>query len=538
MTRFFVRVLFLAAILAMAIIVIPAGAAGDVLNASSDHHQPGINFSETVPRSPDPGIPTGDVTVIPLCPAGAPFDASLYPQDTPQSDPIVFQCYWDGTGRVFISGNQSLVTGVYADDGFNVTVQPSGASFDAPVHTATQHPVIELTSGMTPGLNSFTLVVQNWNGLSMSYGQLPGWGWQTPSIVQVVDKPVGDITVVPLCLAGTPFDATRYPQNLPQSDPMVFPCSWDGTGRVYISGNHSAVTGVYADDGYTVTIQPSGASFDAPDHTASRHPVVELTSGMTPGLNTFTIVVRNWKGLSMSYGQLLGSGWQTPFIVKETDTTAPSLVMDSVGIFRPTTHTFSLKNGSLTTTIDWGTGTDLPLTGDWNADGIDDVGVFRPSTHRFLLKNGSETPAISWGTGTDLPVAGDWNGDSLAEVGVFRPSIHKFVLKNGTERTVINFGLGTDVPVTGDWNGDGLDDVGVFRPSIHKFVLKNGTERTVVNFALGTDVPVAGDWNGDGLDDVGVFRPSTHRFLLKNGSATIVINWGKGTDLPVAGTWS
>jgi hypothetical protein len=321
MKRFMARVLFLACILTIATIVFPAGAAGNVTNNGTGYHDPGLFFAETGQLSSGDALPVGDYTVIPLCQAGIPFDSTKYAQDTPQSDPMVFQCYWDGTGHVYISGNQSSVTGIYADDGYTVTVQPSGATFDAPVHMGTQHPVVELTSGMTPGLNTFTLVVQNWNGLSMSYGSISGFGVdQTPYIVQVIDKPVAEVTVVPLCLAGTPFDAAKYPQDTPQSDPMIFQCYWDGTGQVYISGNHSAVTGVYADDGFTVTVQPSGATFDAPVHMGTQHPVVELTSGMTPGLNTFTLVVQNWMGLSMSYGKLPGTGWQTPYIVQEIET--------------------------------------------------------------------------------------------------------------------------------------------------------------------------------------------------------------------------
>jgi hypothetical protein len=80
-----------------------------------------------------------------------------------------------------------------------------------------------------------------------------------------------------------------------------------------------------------------------------------------------------------------------------------------VGVFRPATHRFLLKNGSVNTTVSWGVSTDLPVTGDWNGDGFADVGIFRPATHRFLLKNGSVTTTINWGTDTDLPVAGRWS---------------------------------------------------------------------------------------------------------------------------------
>ena len=88
-----------------------------------------------------------------------------------------------------------------------------------------------------------------------------------------------------------------------------------------------------------------------------------------------------------------------------------------LGVYRPSVHTFYLKNGTAvswtTTAINWGTSTDLPVTGDWNGDGITDIGVYRPSAHTFYLKNGTAvswtTTAINWGTSTDLPVTGKWS---------------------------------------------------------------------------------------------------------------------------------
>jgi len=215
----------------------------------------------------------------------------------------------------------------------------------------------------------------------------------------------------------------------------------------------------------------------------------------------------------------------------------PSNSPTGVGVFRPSTHIFYLKNGTVTTAINWGISTDKPVTGDWNGDGITEVGVFRPSTHIFYWKNGTVTTAVNWGSSTDTPVTGDWNGDGKTEVGVFRNSTHLFYLKNGTVTTTVNWGLSTDLPVTGDWNADGRTEVGVFRPSTHIFYWKNGTVTTAVNWGLSTDTPVTGDWNADGRTDVGVFRNSTHLFYLKNGTVTTTVNWGLSTDLPVTGKW-
>jgi hypothetical protein len=54
----------------------------------------------------------------------------------------------------------------------------------------------------------------------------------------------------------------------------------------------------------------------------------------------------------------------------------------------------------------------MPLAGDWNGDGIDTVGFFRPSTHTFYLKNSNVAGAgytqFSAGISTDIPIAGAW----------------------------------------------------------------------------------------------------------------------------------
>lgn len=150
---------------------------------------------------------------VPLCQAGTPFDSSKYAQNAPNSDPMVFQCYWGGTGQVFISGDKTSLTGVHADDGFTIAIQPSGASFDAPEHWAHQHPVVELTSGMRPGLNTLTLVVQNWMGLSMSYGSSTGIGTdQTPYIIEV-NSPIVRVSTAQVSIAEKPFIQNETPED-------------------------------------------------------------------------------------------------------------------------------------------------------------------------------------------------------------------------------------------------------------------------------------------------------------------------------------
>jgi hypothetical protein len=62
---------------------------------------------------------------------------------------------------------------------------------------------------------------------------------------------------------------------------------------------------------------------------------------------------------------------------------------------------------------------DIPVTGDWDGDGVDEVGVFRPSTHKWFLvakDPEKEDPAVAYsfyfGEEDDIPVGGDWDGDN------------------------------------------------------------------------------------------------------------------------------
>jgi hypothetical protein len=67
--------------------------------------------------------------------------------------------------------------------------------------------------------------------------------------------------------------------------------------------------------------------------------------------------------------------------------------------------------------------------------------------------------AYKFGISADLPVSGDWNNDGITEIGVFRPSTQSFYLDasgNGAwDGTLIDraykFGISTDLPVSGKW---------------------------------------------------------------------------------------
>ena len=147
-----------------------------------------------------------------------------------------------------------------------------------------------------------------------------------------------------------------------------------------------------------------------------------------------------------------------------------------IGVFRNSTHTFYLDynaNGVWNVPpadrqYNFGLSGDLPISGDWNNDRKSEIGVFRPSTHLFYLDyNGNGVwnvpPAdrqYNFDISGDIPVTGDWNNNGISEIGIYRNSTKLFYLDyngNGVwNGSVIdrqyNFGISGDTPVSGKWS--------------------------------------------------------------------------------------
>jgi len=208
---------------------------------------------------------------------------------------------------------------------------------------------------------------------------------------------------------------------------------------------------------------------------------------------------------------------------------------------------------------------DLPIDGDWNADGRTETGVYRPGVG-FYLKwdngsswNPSTDKYLSWDNAAiDLPIAGDWNADGRTETGVYRPGVG-FYLKwdNGsswtpsTDKYLVWDNAVSDLPIAGDWNMDGRTETGVYRPGVGFYIkMDNGNNWNPSSDAYlawdnaAIDRPVAGDWNADGRSETGVYRPGVGFYLKMDNSST----WSPSTDkylawdnaagdLPIAGNF-
>jgi lysophospholipase L1-like esterase len=250
------------------------------------------------------------------------------------------------------------------------------------------------------------------------------------------------------------------------------------------------------------------------------------------------------------------------------------LCEDAIGTFRKGTWYLD-SNGNdqwdwnADTTYSFGIPTDKPVTGDWNGDGITNIGVFRDGAW-YLDSNGNgkldpgvdkEIKVHSFGNPNDIPVTGDWNGDGITNIGVFRNGAW-YLDSNGNGKwdpgvdkaiPVHSFGNPNDIPITGDWNGDGKTNIGVFRKGAW-YLDYNGNGRwdenvdtTIPVFSFGNpnDIPITGDWNGDGKTNIGVFRKGAW-YLDYSGNdqwdpdLDIAISsgsFGVSSDVPIIGRW-
>lgn len=235
----------------------------------------------------------------------------------------------------------------------------------------------------------------------------------------------------------------------------------------------------------------------------------------------------------------------------------------------------------------------VPITGDFNGDGMTDVGVFK-NGEWFIDVNGNgqwdaDDLWAKLGSRDDKPVTGDWNGDGKTDIGIYGPAwprdphairhepgipdpanTERKIPKNlppdsqhaaigtrdlklsdtGSKRAdlidhVFHYGAAEDVPVAGDWNGDGIDTIGVFHGGRWHLDLDGNGRWSPADlahqFGRAGDKPVTGDWNGDGRDDLGIYRAGKW-YLDTNGNDRLdaedeVLQLGGPNDQPVVGDW-
>ncbi|MCA9143668.1 MAG: carboxypeptidase regulatory-like domain-containing protein [Planctomycetaceae bacterium] len=241
----------------------------------------------------------------------------------------------------------------------------------------------------------------------------------------------------------------------------------------------------------------------------------------------------------------------------------------------------------------------IPVSGDFNGDGVDEIAVFfRGEWFIDLNGNGYWDEEDLWaqlGGEEDLPVTGDWDGDGKDDIGTFGPewlgdgkaidaepglpdpdNPDSFVSvrqrpknvppsqqmatdgrrllqlnEHGPRRIdvvehVFRFGSGKDVPVTGDWNGDGIRAIGIYRDGSWQLDLDGdgrwSSNDAIVQFGQTGDIPIVGDFDGNGVEEIGVYRAGQW-MIDSDGDRELtahdrVFEMGGEGDLPVVGDWN
>ena len=175
---------------------------------------------------------------------------------------------------------------------------------------------------------------------------------------------------------------------------------------------------------------------------------------------------------------------------------------------------------------------DIPLSGDFDGDGVPDVALYRPSTGEWFLKGRT---AVQWGLPGDIPVPADYDGDGVTDIAVFRQSSAgaQWFIRGRAPRV---FGEIGDIPVPADYDGDGRAELAVFHPRTGRwhFLWTGGGTDGVVTVGGPGDIPVAADFDGDRIVDIAVFRPSTGIWYIRRPNGDIYSRqFGLPGDIPV-----
>jgi PKD repeat protein len=243
--------------------------------------------------------------------------------------------------------------------------------------------------------------------------------------------------------------------------------------------------------------------------------------------------------------------------------TAPGSTSSRIGVVRSNTTWLLDKSGDGKygvgdLTYSFGKAGDVPVTGDWDADGAAEIGVVRSGTTWLLDKSGdgkygAGDLTYSFGKAGDKPVTGDWDADIATEIGVVRSNTTWLLDKSGDGKygagdLTYSFGKAGDVPVTGDWDADGAVEIGVVRSNTTWLLDKSGDGKygagdLTYSFGKAGDKPVTGDWDADITTEIGVVRSNTSWLLDKSGdgkygAGDLTYTFGKAGDVPVTGKWA
>ena len=129
-----------------------------------------------------------------------------------------------------------------------------------------------------------------------------------------------------------------------------------------------------------------------------------------------------------------------------------------------------------------------------------DLGIWRPGTQGvwYVRITGSTWTTQNWGVTGDIPVVGDFDADGTTDFSVWRPSNNTWYVVYSSTSTSGNYAFGAsgDLVAPADYDGDGKTDEAVFRPSNNTWYIHASTAG-YYTFAFGNtgDKPAPADYS-------------------------------------------
>jgi subtilisin-like proprotein convertase family protein len=205
----------------------------------------------------------------------------------------------------------------------------------------------------------------------------------------------------------------------------------------------------------------------------------------------------------------------------------PNAALNQRALFRPSTGQWIFDVASGLSSFVWGTNGDIPVPGDYNADGTTDAAVYRPSTGVWHVRN---VWNLAYGAPGDIPVPANYLPGPVTTIAVWRPSTGAWYVAGATSNPTV-WGASGDIPVPGDYFGDERAEIAVFRPSNGFWYMRGWDgEIRLAQYGLDGDIPVPADYDGDGKHDFAIYRPSEGRWYIQNIG---VVQFGTAGDIPI-----
>ena len=316
---------------------------------------------------------------------------------------------------------------------------------------------------------------------------------------------------------------------------------------------------------FTATFSEDVTGFTGPDvdftgSTAGGTLVADVTGG--PMIYTVAVSGMTTAGLvvaSIGAGAAVDSASNPSLASTSTDNTVELLRATSLPAVVTLSTNWALRNtlttGGADSMFSLGTRPLVPISGDWDGDGVNTAGYYKGGT--FFLRNtnsaGAADITFAFGDPRGYPVSGDFNGDGLDDVLVYRESVLQVRLTGSGATSSFNSGFGGSwpnvVPVAGDWNGDGVDGFGFYCLTnttcpaglwgMRNTATEGDPDAGVFSYTVPNNpYPVVGDWDANGTDTVGFKTGTTPAtWFLRNtnsaGAADISFDFGSANDLPV-----